>query len=105
MKEIQLTQGKVALCDDEDFEYLIRFNWHAVLCPDGRSGKYPKWYAARKEGGKRIYMHRDLMGTPAGMVVDHHDDNGLNCQKKNLSNCYQRENARRSWRKKEAVGL
>ena len=29
MREIQLTQGKVALVDDEDFDALAAHKWHA----------------------------------------------------------------------------
>jgi hypothetical protein len=29
MKEIQLTQGKVALVDDDDFDYLSQWKWYA----------------------------------------------------------------------------
>jgi hypothetical protein len=29
-KEIELTQGKVAIVDDEDYELVSRYKWHAV---------------------------------------------------------------------------
>ena len=90
MKEIKLTQGKVALVDDEDFEYLNQFKWFAVKdkCT---------FYAirnARKEDGTRttVKMHRIVMKTPEGMEVDHKDGDGLNCQKYNMRNCTHAQN-------------
>lgn len=84
MKEIQLTQGKVALVDDEDFEELSRYKWYAM--------KVKKlWYAAR--GDHNFYMHHQILGKPPqGLVTDHIDDNGLNNQKENLRFITQREN-------------
>jgi len=90
MKEIKLTQGKVALVNDEDYEYLNQYNWCASK---GTKGYY---YAIRRKkvaGKKRIiYMHRIIMNTPKGIEVDHKDRNGLNNQRLNLRNCTHQQN-------------
>lgn len=89
MKEIKLSQGKVALVDDEDYEYLNQWEWHAA-----KNGN--TYYAGRyfKINGKQtlIKMHRLIANTPDGLIVDHIDHNGLNNQKSNLRNCTPQEN-------------
>lgn len=88
MKEIILTQGKVAFVDDEDFEYLSQWKWCAVK---GRS----TYYASRTsyETGVQLHikMHREIFRLKPykdePIVVDHKDHNGLNNQKENLRKC------------------
>lgn len=80
MKEIQLTQGKVALVDDEDFEYLNQFKWHAHK---SRSTYYAKGYD--KNTNKKIIMHRHILGlTNSKIFGDHKDGDGLNNQRTNI---------------------
>lgn len=88
-KEIPLTQGQVALVSDEDFDHLMTFSWFAY-----RSHKNYNdvWYAGRSEflvpgRVKLVPMHRQLLGFPAGKLVDHRDGNGLNNQRDNLRAC------------------
>jgi hypothetical protein len=90
---IPLTQGKVALVSDNQFERVGQFNWYAMK---GLSGT---WYAVRN--GKRtpsgreplIYLHRFLLGiTDTKIEVDHVDGNGLNCQDENLRPCLHVQN-------------
>lgn len=83
MKQIPLSQGKVALVSDHRFEHLNQWKWHASLCGD-------KFYAVRIEGmpsHKTIYMHREIMNAAKSVQVDHRDDNGLNNQDDNLRIC------------------
>lgn len=92
MKQIPLTQGQFALVDDEDYDFLMQWNWMAH-----KQGN--TYYAERntpyKKGEKRtqIKMHRVVMDTPNDMIVDHKDHNGLNNQKSNLRNCTDLENS------------
>lgn len=88
MKEIKLSQGKVARVDDSDYEWLMQWRWFAV-----RNGKY--WYAVRREKGSVIFMHRVIMHASQGVDIDHRDGNRLNNQRlENLRVCKDGENQR-----------
>ena len=86
MKEIQLSQGKVALVDDEDFEYLNQWKWCAQK-------NWNTYYVERSCNRKLLYMHRIVLNAPKGMLVDHADNNGLNNQKENLRICTNKQNS------------
>ncbi len=99
MPEIKLTQGKVALVDDVDFEFLSRFNWIAA-----RDHKKQAWYAQAntyRPDGKRttVSMHRLIMGNPPGKMVDHRDGNTLDNRRQNLRMSSALENSRNMRRK------
>lgn len=88
MKTIQLSQGKVALVDDEDYNYLNQWRWIAVKCRNT--------YYAQIGGGNGIKvgkgrMHREIMKIPKSIKIVHIDGNGLNCQRNNMSACTQKE--------------
>lgn len=77
MKYIELTQNKKAMVDDEDYEWLNGHKWHSTHN-----------YAARRqtlqEGGRVVYMHREILGAPRELFVDHKDGNRLNNQRSNI---------------------
>jgi len=90
MREISLSQGQVALVDDEDYYTLIQYKWFA-------SKRKNKFYAYRNISinGKHTnqYMHRLIMNaTSKSGDVDHIDTNGLNNQKQNLRLCSTSQN-------------
>lgn len=92
MKEITLTKGKMAIVDDEDFEWLSKFKWQARH--DGCSGL--SRYASRGhyEHGRQItiLMHREIMKVPAGIQVDHINNNGFDNRRSNLRAATQSQN-------------
>lgn len=91
MKEILLTQGKVAIVDDDMYEYLSQWKWCAHF--DGKI-----WYADRNEGKfpfrKTISMHRVVIDAPDGVDVDHVNGDGLHNWRGNLRHCTKSENGR-----------
>ncbi|MBN1505417.1 MAG: HNH endonuclease [Sedimentisphaerales bacterium] len=81
VKQIPLDGGAYAYVDAADHEWLSQWAWHL------HGG-----YAARNEKGKRVYMHRQIMEPPPGMVVDHTNGNKADNTRANLNVCTQQEN-------------
>ena len=96
MREMQLSQSKIALVDDEDYWYLMQFTWHAI-------NKGDLWYARHSfkkpnfKFGYSMYMHNLLMDSTN--QVDHVDRNGLNNARNNLRFATSQQNSANSIRK------
>jgi hypothetical protein len=91
MKKIKLTQGMVALVDDEDFEFLHQFKWYASF----EHVFYAKRTVVINGIKRKVYMHHAVIGKPAeDMVCDHIDGNGLNNTKNNLRFLSRSQNSR-----------
>lgn len=88
MKEIALNRGYTTTVDNQDFDWLNQWRWHAW---ESRG----KLYVCRSDSrGNRFRMHREIMRPPEGLVVDHIDGNPLNNQRANMRICTQGENVR-----------
>lgn len=92
--EIPLTQGKVALIDDEDLPLVAGRKWYVLegyATSDGRPG----------DAGKVVLMHGLLISTPAGLQVDHIDGNRLDNRRRNLRLATRQEQARNRKRRSD----
>jgi hypothetical protein len=77
MKEIKLTQGKVTIVDDTDYDDLMQYKW--------QFDRYA--YRTIKVGNKKrsLRMHRYLIkDVPDGMVIDHINRDKLDNRRCNL---------------------
>jgi HNH endonuclease/AP2 domain len=78
VKEIPLSKGRVAIVDDDMFEYLNQWSWFYH-----KNGYAMRSY--RREGKfKKDRMHRVVVNAPAGYDVDHINGNKLDNRKENL---------------------
>jgi hypothetical protein len=79
MAKIALTQGKSAVFDDADACLVLQHKWWAARFGD-------HFYAATKIAGRRVLMHRLLLGLSVGdsAMGDHIDGNGLNNKRDNI---------------------
>jgi len=85
---IPLTDGLYAYVDAADYEWLSQYTWWSA------SG-----YAARSEKGRTIFMHREIMKPPPGMLVDHIDGSRANNCRFNLRLCTRAENQQNKCKK------
>lgn len=84
MREVELTKGRVAIVDDEDFALVSRYSWH--FNSYGYAG-------ARERGTQRsLLMHRVIMNAPPGVDVDHINHDGLDNRRLNLRLCTRSQN-------------
>jgi len=80
MREIKLTQNKIALVDDEDFEFINQYKWHYSKS----SKNYGRAKASQGKRNTLITMHKLLMNPPKGMEVDHINGDPLDNRRANL---------------------
>lgn len=109
MQQIPLTKGFHAIVDDEWYDLLIQFKWHAI-----DSHPYIVYAARWKSGSKprkAVRMHHVILGVDPielvnqRLVVDHIDRNGLNNIKSNLRIATRAENILNSSHCDDARGI
>jgi hypothetical protein len=90
MREIPLTDGKFAIVDDKDFEWLSRWDW--FVKKDSRT------YYARRQSSRTlgkpltISMHALILGKIPGYQIDHINGDGLDNRRCNLRHVTHRQN-------------
>ena len=80
-KIIPLTQGKFAIVDDADYEWLNQWKWYAW--------QHGRTYYARR--GRRL-MHQLIIGVSPGLETHHVNGDGLDNRRANLQHCTHTEN-------------
>lgn len=106
MKEIKMVNGDVVKFDDEKFDLISQYSWHASKVK-GLTYAYA-WTPMVNGVRKKISMHRLVMGLVdiKGTLIDHADGNGLNNQMSNLRVASHAENMRnRGAQKNNKCGL
>jgi HNH endonuclease len=89
-REIELTQGQVAIVDDEDYDWLSEWKWFALQ--DGRTFYACRQLPSTKKKKRMVWMHRQILGAESGQEVDHISGNGLDNRRSNLRMASHAEN-------------
>lgn len=96
MKEIVMTNGRVTLIDDCDYELAMTYRWH-----ESNSGyaSYTQYLGIidGKPRFRKLMLHRIILAPPSGMICDHINRNRLDNRRSNLRVCTLSDNARNSF--------
>jgi hypothetical protein len=91
--EIKLTQGYVAIIDDEDYHLIKNYNWRVRISPKINIKYATATTKIGKGEHKIISMHRIILGLTDPLVfTDHKDHDGLNNRRNNLRTCTRSQN-------------
>lgn len=74
--EIPLTRGYVTLIDEDDYDIVSQYKWHATT-----PSKTGLVYATSYRAGR---LHRLIMQPPKGLIVDHRNRDSLDNRRSNL---------------------
>lgn len=88
-REIQLTQGMVAIVDAADYDWLIKYKWYAHK---SRGGYYAETRIGPRSENRKIRMHVLIMNPAPGMEVHHRNTNTLDNRRCNLEECTKKKN-------------
>jgi hypothetical protein len=81
-REIPLTQGQVALVDEDDFERVNAFKWQAVW--EKRTKSFYAVHVTNRPNRTTIQLSRFIMQTPKDLMCDHINHDTLDNRKCNL---------------------
>src|SRR5712672_1522340 len=83
-RRIPLTAGQFALVDDADFEWLSKWKWEAAWQPRTKTFYVYRgeWWPEKKRQ-RTVYMAREIMKPPPGVMVDHKSGNTLDNRRSN----------------------
>ena len=98
-KLIPLTKGQFAIVDDEDYNDLNQWKWHANWNVHTQSYTAKRRrHRSEAEPSVHILMHRQILNAPEGYDVDHGNHNTLDNRRSNIhiatrsENCHNRKN-------------
>jgi DUF4097 and DUF4098 domain-containing protein YvlB len=99
MRIIPLTKGKLAIVDDNDYDWAMQWKWQVS------SEGYAVRSAHDIKYGKKVRMHRALVNAPDGFEVDHINGNRLDNRRQNLRICTHKDNQRNMSKKRGASSI
>lgn len=90
-QKIILNPNKFVLVDDEDYEWLNQWKWHAHKIRNRYYVERSTWNPKTKKKGK-VVMHRLILQAKKGQIIDHINGDSLDNRKCNLRFVTHRQN-------------
>jgi hypothetical protein len=83
VKRLELSKGHFALVDDDVYEWASQYKW-ALSGGDSPERRYAARYVCQDGRPRLLYLHREILGVPPGLEVDHRNHDRLDNRRENL---------------------